>query len=106
MTQVNSITDLGFVGGKHLYHLKVTGLVLDAGVGTVNMPCDQIQAIVGGETTTETTNDYVLATKYTTSGNVLSITVEKQKISETNTWGAAETEDVSESVYSLFVLGL
>jgi hypothetical protein len=106
MEQVNTITDLGFVGGKHLYHLKVTGLVLDAGVGTVNMPCDQIQAIVGGETTTETKDDYVLATKYTTSGNVLSITVKKMQVSDTNTWGAAGTEDVSESVYSLFVLGL
>ncbi len=106
MTQDNTITDLGFVGGKHLYHLKVTGLVLDAGVGTVNMPCDQIQAIVGGETTTETKDDYVFATKYTTSGNVLSITVKKMQVSVTNTWGAAETEDVSKSVYSLFVLGL
>jgi hypothetical protein len=71
------------------------------------MPCDQIQAIVGGETTTETTNDYVLATKYTTSGNVAEYHGQEDAGNqETNTWGAAETEDVSESVYSLFVLGL
>lgn len=54
LTQVNTITDLGFVGGKHLYHLKVTDLELvdlGEGVGTgtvINMPCDQIQAVVGG----------------------------------------------------------
>ena len=44
-----TITDLGFVGGKHLYHLKVTDLELTADGDTViNMPCDQIQAVVGG----------------------------------------------------------
>jgi len=45
MTQVNTITDLGFVGGKHLYHLKATGV---AETVIINMPCDQIQAVVGG----------------------------------------------------------
>ena len=91
MTQVNTITDLGFVGGKHLYHLKVTDLELvglDDGVSTViNMPCDQIQAVVGGALDT---ND-ITGIKITHAGNQVTITV---------------TGDEADTTFSLFVLGL
>lgn len=106
MTQVNTITDLGFVGGKHLYHLKVTGLVLTAGVGTVNMPCDQIQAIIPTSSSVENTDDHVLSNSFTVAGNVLTITVKKMQASTANTWGNAVTDDVSDSVYDVLVLGL
>lgn len=93
MTQVNTITDLGFVGGKHLYHLKVTDLELelDAGVGTgtVNMPCDQIQAVVGGALDA----GGLEGIKITHDGNQVTIT-------------ATETGTGTAATFSLFVLGL
>ena len=90
MTQVNTITDLGFVGGKHLYHLKVTDLELDADGGTViNMPCDQIQAVVGGALDAGTLEDIAI----THDGNQVIIT-------------ATETGTGANATFSLFVLGL
>ncbi len=84
MTQVNSITDLGFVGGKHLYHLKAT----DAdGRTVINMPCDQIQAVVGGALVADGLTDIAI----THAGNQVTIT-------------AAGTE--ADATFSLFVLGL
>ena len=84
MTQVNTITDLGFVGGKHLYHLKATGV---AETTTINMPCDQIQAVVGGALDAST----LTAIKITHAGNQVTIT-------------ATGTGD--NATFSLFVLGL
>jgi len=84
MTQVNSITDLGFVGGKHLYHLKATGV---AATTTINMPCDQIQAVVGGALDA----DDLTAIAITHAGNQVTIT-------------ATGTE--ADATFSLFVLGL
>jgi hypothetical protein len=86
MTQANTITDLGFVGGKHLYHLKAEGVTANT---TINMPCDQIQAVVGGaldaDTFTAITIDH--------EGNQVIITAE-----------GTGTEDGA--TLSLFVLGL
>ena len=93
MPQANTITDLGFVGGKHLYHLKVTDLELvelDEGVGTgtvINMPCDQIQAVVGGALVAGGLEDI----KITHAGNQVTITA-----------GGTGTG----ATLSLFVLGL
>lgn len=84
MTQVNTITDLGFVGGKHLYHLKATGV---AETTTINMPCDQIQAVVGGALDADGLTDIAI----THAGNQVTITAEGT--------GAGST-------FSLFVLGL
>ena len=84
MTQVNSITDLGFVGGKHLYHLKATGV---AATTTINMPCDQIQAVVGGALDA----DDLTAIAITHADNQVTIT-------------ATGTE--ADATFSLFVLGL
>ena len=84
MTQVNSITDLGFVGGKHLYHLKATGV---AETTTINMPCDQIQAVVGGALDAST----LTAIKITHVGNQVTITA---------------TGTGANATFSLFVLGL
>ena len=84
MTQVNSITDLGFVGGKHLYHLKATGV---AATTTINMPCDQIQAVVGGALDAST----LTAIKITHVGNQVTITAD---------------ETGADATFSLFVLGL
>ena len=90
MPQANTITDLGFVGGKHLYHLKVTGLELDADDGTtINMPCDQIQAVVGGALDAgDLTN-----IKITHADNQVTITAEG-------------TGPEDGATFSLFVLGL
>ncbi len=84
MTQVNSITDLGFVGGKHLYHLKATGV---AETTTINMPCDQIQAVVGGALDADT----LTAIAITHAGNQVTITA---------------TGTGADATFSLFVLGL
>ncbi len=86
MTQANTITDLGFVGGKHLYHLKATGVTANT---TINMPCDQIQAVVGGALDA---GDFT-GIKITHAGNQVTITV---------------TGDGNENgaTLSLFVLGL
>jgi sulfopyruvate decarboxylase TPP-binding subunit len=90
MTQVNTITDLGFVGGKHLYHLKVTGLKPDAGVDTViYMPCDQIQAVVGGALDASG----LTGIKITHEGNQVTI-------------AAGGTATGAGATVSLFVLGL
>ena len=94
MTQVNTITDLGFVGGKHLYHLKVTDfelVELDEGVGTtiINMPCDQIQAVVGGALNADTLEGI----KITHVGNQVTIT-------------ATGIGTEANATFSLFVLGL
>ena len=86
MTQVNSITDLGFVGGKHLYHLKATGV---AATTTINMPCDQIQAVVGGALDAGT----LTAIKITHAGNQVTIT-------------ATGIGTEANATFSLFVLGL
>ena len=86
MTQVNTITDLGFVGGKHLYHLKAEGVTANT---TIDMPCDQIQAVVGGALDAGD----LTVTKITHVDNQVTITV-------TGTvTGAGAT-------VSLFVLGL
>ena len=84
MTQANTITDLGFVGGKHLYHLKATGV---AETVIINMPCDQIQAVVGGALDA----DDLTAFTITPAGNQVTIT-------------ATGTGD--NATFSLFVLGL
>ena len=84
MTQVNSITDLGFVGGKHLYHLKATGV---AETTIINMPCDQIQAVVGGALDA----DSLTAIAITHAGNQVTITA---------------TGTGADATFSLFVLGL
>ena len=85
MTQANTITDLGFVGGKHLYHLKATGVTETT--TTINMPCDQIQAVVGGALDAGGLTDI----KIDHEGNPVTIT-------------ADETGTVA--TFSLFVLGL
>ena len=84
MTQANTITDLGFVGGKHLYHLKATGV---AETTTINMPCDQIQAVVGGALDA----DDLTAFTITHAGNQVTITA---------------TGTGANATFSLFVLGL
>lgn len=112
MAQAQTITDLGFTSmGQHMYLVHVTGVVLAtegdaAGTGTVNVPCDQIQGIIAQSTKTEATADHVLNHDYTFSGNTITIAVKKQKISDTNTWGAALTADVSDSVYDILVFGI
>lgn len=112
MAQEQTITDLGFTSmGQHMYLVHVTGVELAtegaaAGSGTVNVPCDQIQGIIAQSTQMEATNDYVLNHNYTFSGNTITITVKKQQISATNTWGAALTADVSDSVYDILVFGI
>ena len=79
-----TITDLGFVGGKHLYHLKATGV---AETVIINMPCDQIQAVVGGALDA---GDFTgIAIDH--EGNQVTITV---------------TGDEADTTFSLFVLGL
>lgn len=87
MEQVNTVTDLGFVGGKHLYHLKATGVT--ATTTTINMPCDQIQAVVGGALVAGGLEDI----KITHVGNQVTIT-------------ADETVTGDGATFSLFVLGL
>ncbi|HQD25474.1 MAG TPA: hypothetical protein PKV78_02885 [Methanoculleus thermophilus] len=87
MTQVNSITDLGFVGGKHLYHLKAEGVTETT--TTINMPCDQIQAVVGGALDA----GGLTGIKITHAGNQVTIT-------------ADETVTGTGATFSLFVLGL
>lgn len=89
MAQTNTITDLGFVGGKHLYHLKVTDLELTEDRGTVNMPCDQIQAVVGGALVA----GGLEGIEITHVDNQVIIT-------------ATETGDGANATFSLFVLGL
>jgi len=84
MTQANTITDLGFVGGKHLYHLKATGV---AETTTINMPCDQIQAVVGGALDAGGLTGIAI----THAGNQVTITA---------------TETGANATFSLFVLGL
>ena len=84
MTQANTVTDLGFVGGKHLYHLKAEGV---AATTTINMPCDQIQAVVGGALDAST----LTAIKIDHDGNQVIITA---------------TGDGANATFSLFVLGL
>ncbi len=107
MTQVNAVTDLGFTSaGRHLYHLKTTGLALTSGAGTISLPTDQIQATIPTASSMENTSDFVLSHNFTVSGNVLTITVKKMQISATNTWGNADTADVSDSVYDVLVVGL
>jgi len=109
MAQAQTITDLGFTSmGQHMYLVHVTGVVLtdEGGAGTVNVPCDQIQGIIAQSTKTEATADYVLNHDYTFSGNVITITVKKQKLSDTNTWGKAATADISDSVYDFLVFGI
>ena len=112
MAQAQTITDLGFTSmGYHMYLVHVTGVVLAtegdaAGTGTVNVPCDQIQGIIAQSTQMEATNDYVLNHDYTFSGNTITITVKKQLISATRTWGAAETTDIAGSVYDFLVFGI
>ena len=107
MAQVNTVTDLGFTStGRHLYHLKVTELDLTSGVGTVSLPTDQIQAIIPTSSAIANMSDYVLSNSFTVAGNVLTITVKKMRASETNTWGDAETDGVSASVYDVLVVGL
>lgn len=107
MAQAQTITDLGFTSmGQHMYLVHVTGVVLTEGAGTVNVPCDQIQGIIAQSTKTAATADSVLNHDYTFSGNVITITVKKQKISETNTWGAAATADIAASVYDFLVFGI
>jgi len=107
MAQVNTVTDLGFTSaGRHLYHLKVTGLVLTSAAGTVSLPTDQIQAIIPTSSSVANTSDYVLSHNFTVSGNVLTITVKKMQASATNTWGDALTADVADSVYDVLVVGL
>jgi len=86
MTQDNTITDLGFVGGKHLYHLKAEGV---AATTTINMPCDQIQAVVGGALDA----DDLEGIKITHAGNQVTITV-------------TGTATGAGATFSLFVLGL
>ena len=86
MTQVNSITDLGFVGGKHLYHLKAEGV---AATTTINIPCDQIQAVVGGALDANALTDIAI----THAGNQVTIT-------------ATGTGTGDGATFSLFVLGL
>jgi len=85
MTQANTITDLGFVGGKHLYHLKATGVTETT--TTINMPCDQIQAVVGGALDA----DDLEAIAITHAGNQVTITA---------------TGTGANATFSLFVLGL
>lgn len=107
MAQAETITDLGFTSmGYHMYLVRVTGLTLTEGAGTVNVPCDQIQGFVAQSTVTELASDYVLNNSFAASGNTITITVKKQKISDTNTWGAAATADVSDSVYDILVFGI
>ena len=113
MAQAQTITDLGFTSmGQHMYLVHVTGVELAtegaaAGSGTVNVPCDQIQGIIAQSTQMEATNDYVLNHNYTFSGNTITITVKKQQISSaTNTWVAAATENISDSVYDILVFGV
>ena len=107
MAQVNTVTDLGFTStGRDLYHLKVTGLDLTSGVGTVSLPTDQIQAIIPTSSSVENTDDYVLSHNFTVSGNVLTITVKKMQVSAPNTWGEAATADVLGSVYDVLIVGL
>ena len=86
MPQVNSITDLGFVGGKHLYHLKATGVTATT---TINMPCDQIQAVVGGALDA----DGLTGIAIDHAGNQVTIT-------------ATGTATGDGATFSLFVLGL
>ena len=86
MTQVNTITDLGFVGGKHLYHLKAEGVTATT---TINMPCDQIQAVFGGALDADTLEGI----KITHVGNQVTIT-------------PTETGAGTGATFSLFVLGL
>ena len=86
MTQANTITDLGFVGGKHLYHLKATGV---AETVIINMPCDQIQAVVGGALNA----DDLTAFAIDHDGNQVTIT-------------ATGIGTEANATFSLFVLGL
>ena len=109
MAQAQTITDLGFTSmGQHMYLVHVTEVVLsaDKGAGTVNVPCDQIQGIIAQSTQMEATANYVLNHDYTFSGNVITITVKKQQISDNNTWGAAATADIAASVYDILVFGI
>ena len=112
MAQAQTITDLGFTSmGQHMYLVHVTGVVLAtegdaAGTGTVNVPCDQIQGIIAQSTKMDTTADYVLNHDYTFSGNVITITVNKQQLSTGNTWGKAATADIADSVYDILVFGI
>ena len=92
--------------GQHMYLVRVTGLTLTSGSGTVNVPCDQIQGIIAQSTKMEATANYVLNHDYTFSGNTITIAVKKQEISGTNTWAAAATGDISESVYDILVFGI
>ena len=107
MEQVNTVTDLGFTStGRHLYHLKVTGLDLTSGACEISLPTDQIQAIIPTSSSVENTDDYVRSHNFTVSGNVLTITVKEMQASATNTWGDAVTDDVSASVYDVLIVGL
>ena len=116
MAQAQTITDLGFTSmGQHMYLVHVTEVKLttgtgtssDTGFGTVNVPCDQIQGIIAQSTKMEATTDYVLNHDYTFSGNTITIAVKKQQISgATHTWVAAETDDISDSVYDILVFGV
>ncbi len=89
MAQVNTFIDLGFVGGKHLYHTTVKGLALTGVVGTVDVPCDQIQAVVGGALNPGA----FTSTTVTFAGNTITITANEGAVSDTD------------AVFSFFVLG-
>jgi len=107
MAQVSVNSDLGFTSmGQHLYLVHVTGVVLTSGAGTINVPCDQIQHVIAQSTKQEATNDYVLNHDYTFAGNTITVTVKKQQLSATNTWGEALTADISDSVYDFLVIGI
>jgi hypothetical protein len=98
-------------GGKKFVAVDLTDLTLDGGKATVTVgSVNQIDTIIGTVPTPELTNGYVLAYGFSTvaeglAPNQIQVEVQKQQLSTGNTWGAAETTDISDSVIRIAVVG-
>ena len=98
-------------GGKKFVAVDLTALTLVEGKATVTVgSVNQIDTIIGTVPTPELTNDYVLAYGFSTEAeglapNQVQVEVKKMQLSATNTWGAALTADVSDSVIRIAVVG-
>lgn len=110
MAQVEKLLTI-LPNGKKMVAVDVTAPVLTSGKATVTVGAvNQIDTVIGTVPAPELAADYVLSYAFSTvaeglAPNQIQVEVQKQQLSAGNTWGAAETADISDSVIRIMVVG-
>jgi hypothetical protein len=92
-------------GGELLATGTVAGPTLTSGDFTIDTGLTNVRDFEVSEQVREDTDDFVQSHSAVESAGIITVTVSKQQISATNTWGDAVTADVSASTFRWKAIG-